>query len=361
MTRAHSRNVAKPSASYDPHRLHRDAIVIDSEGVTVLLPSVHIPPAPIEGRAFLDRALAAGLTAMNTTMGLGGIASGIDDFRALLNSIYGHLVYFELHPDKLLHVQRAADVESAKRDGKLGVIFGVQGFGSKMEGDLTLIRILHKLGLRIVQLTNNERNALGCGCIERPDTGLTQLGRAAIAEMNRIGMLVDLAHAGERTALEAFEASRAPCIVSHANARALNDHWRNLTDEMLRALAAKNGVIGITAYAAFCQPKSGTRPTVHDVIDHIAYVADLVGIDHVGIGSDFFESESEVRYADFASYYPAVQRGFRREETCADGFERIDHFPRLTEALVERHFTEADIKKILGGNHLRVFRDAWRG
>jgi len=100
---------------------------------------------------------------------------------------------------------------------------------------------------------------------------------------------------------------------------------------------------------------------VHDVIDHIAYVAELVGIDHVGIGSDFFESESEVRYADFASYYPAVQRGFRREETYAEGFERIDHFPRLTEALVKRHFTDADIKKILGGNHLRVFREAWRG
>ena len=359
MTTSRYAGAAGPSVSRDANSLHKDAIVIDSQGVTVLLPSVHIPPAPIDGRSFLDLARAAALTAMNVTMGLGGIASGTDDFRSLLNSIYGHLVYFELHPDEVIHVQSADDVERAKRDGKLGVIFGVQGFASKMEGDLTLIRILHKLGLRIVQLTHNERNALGCGCIERHDTGLTQLGRAAIAEMNRVGILVDLAHAGETTALETLETSRVPCIVSHANVRALTDHWRNLTDHMLRALAESGGVVGITAYAPFCQPPSGARPTIDDVVDHIAYVADLVGIDHVGIGTDFFEAESEIRYADFASRYPGVQRGFRREEISAQGFERVDHFPRLTEALVARNFTDADVRKILGENHLRVFRAAW--
>lgn len=348
-TRAHARE------------LHRSATIIDSEGVCVLMPTVHIPPGLVDGRSYLDRAIGSGLTAMNVTMGLGGIASGVDDFRALLNSIYGHLVYFELHSDQLVHVQSIADLDRAKRDGKLGIIFGVQGFGTKMEGDVTLIRIVHKLGMRVVQLTNNERNPLGCGCIEKSDTGLTQLGRAAIAEMNRVGVVVDLAHAGEQTALEAFEFSREPCMISHANARSLNDHYRNATDAMLKALAAKGGVIGITCYASFCRKESGVRPDIDDVVNHVAYVADLVGIDHVGFGSDFFESESEVRFSDFATYYPSVHRGHRIDELYACGLERVDHLPRLTEALVCRGFTDDEIAAVLGGNHRRVFEKVWRG
>jgi membrane dipeptidase len=340
--------------------LHRSATIIDSEGVCVLMPVVHIPPGPMDGCSYLDRAIGSGLTAMNITMGLGGIASGVDDFRALLNSIYGHLVYFELHPDQLVHVQTMADIDRAKREGKLGIIFGVQGFGTKMEGDITLVRILHKLGMRVIQLTNNERNPLGCGCIEKSDTGLTQLGRAAIAEMNRVGIVVDLAHAAEQTALEAFELSREPCIISHANARSLNDHYRNATDAMLKALAAKGGVIGITCYASFCRKKTGVRPNIDDVVDHIAYVADLVGIDHVGFGSDFFETESEVRFSDFANYYPSVHRGHRMDELYAVGLERVEHLPRLTESLVSRGFTDDEVKKVLGGNHRRVFEKVWR-
>lgn len=352
---ARSNNLARRA-----REVHRKAIVVDSEGVCVLLPAVHIPPPPLDGRSFLDRALGAGLTAMNTTMGIGGIASGTDDLKSLLNSIYGHLIYFEMHADKLIHVQAASDVARAKREGKLGVIFGVQGIAGKIENDLTNIWILQKLGLRIAQLTHNERNVFGCGCMEPNDTGLTQFGRACIAEMNRAGVLVDLSHAGERTAIDAFETSTRPCIISHANVRALVDHPRNATDDMLRALAARGGVIGITAYAPFCQPRSGSRPTIKDVVDHVVYVADLVGIDHVGIGTDFFETESEIRYASFASQYPTLQRGFGRADVYATDFARVDHFPRLTEALLARGLSNDEALKVLGGNHLRVFAAAWR-
>ena len=210
-------------------------------------------------------------------------------------------------------------------------------------------------------LTNNERNPLGCGCIEKSDSGLTQLGRAVIAEMNRVGIVVDLAHAGEQTALEAFELSRKPCLISHANARGLNGHFRNATDAMLKALAAKGGVIGITCYAPFCCKEPGVRPSIDDVVDHIAYVADLVGTDHVGFGSDFFESESEVRFSDFASYYPSVQRGDKLDELYPCGLVRVDHLPRLTEALVCRGFADDEIAAVLGGNHRRVFEKVWRG
>src|SRR5262249_2893898 len=155
---------------------------------------VHLPPPEYGGVAFVDRALAAGLTALNTTMGQGPIVSGIDDLRGLLNSIYGHLAYLDLHRDKLLLIESADDLVRAKRERKLGVIFGVQGIAPKIEGDPTLLRILHKLGLRVASLTQNDRNPIGSGCMEPTDSGLTQFGRACVREMNRCGILVDVAH-----------------------------------------------------------------------------------------------------------------------------------------------------------------------
>lgn len=339
--------------------LHKKATVIDTQGVGVLLPNVHLPQPDFEGRSFLDRTRDGGLTVMNTTMGQGGIASGVDDLRALLNSIYGYLVYFRLHADRLMLIESVADIERAKRDNKLGVIFGVQNIAPKIDGDLTLLWSLHKLGLRNAQLTHNDRNIIGCGCLEPTDTGLSQFGRGAVSELNRVGILVDLAHSGMRTALDAFEHSSKPCIVSHANARGLTDHARNVTDEVIRALAKRGGVIGITAYSPFCQKSGSGRPSTTEVVDHIAYVADLVGIDHVGIGSDQFEAESEVRYAAFGTQFPTTQRGFTRETVYATGLERVDCLPNLTIEMAARGFSDEDILKVLGGNFLRLFRDVW--
>jgi len=352
--------VSRADANEHAHELHHEAILIDTQGVGVLLPNVHLPQPAYDGRSFLDRVRDSGLTAMNTTMGLGGIAAGVDDLRALLNSIYGYLVYFGLHSDRLLLVETVTDIELAKQDHKLGIIFGVQNIAPKIDGDLTLLWILHKLGLRVAQLTHNDRNPLGCGCLEPIDSGLSQLGRAAVREMNRIGMLVDLAHAGMKTAADAFGYSTKPCIVSHANARAITDNPRNFTDDVLRELASRGGVVGVTAYGPFCQPKNGGRPSIEHVVDHICYIADLVGVDHVGLGTDHFEAESEVRYAAFATQFPTTQRGFTREEIYAKGLERVDCLPRLTESLVARGFADAEVSKILGGNHLRLFREVWK-
>ena len=172
-------------------------------------------------------------------------------------------------------------------------------------------------------------------------------------------MLVDLAHSGMQTAMDAFEYSTKPCIISHANASGVTDHPRNITDDVLRVLASHGGVVGVTAYAPFCQAESGGHPTVANVVDHICYIVDLVGVDHVGVGSDQFEAESEVRYAAFATQFPTTQREFTREQVYAKGLERVDCLPRLTEELVARGFSDAETVKILGGNHLRLFRDVW--
>jgi membrane dipeptidase len=340
--------------------LHQNAIVIDSEGVSILLPSVHLPQPERKGISFIDRALGAGVTALNTTLGQGPIAPGPDDLRGLLSSIYGHLVYLELHQTKLALVTTANDILRFKRRGKLGVIFGVQGIAPKIEGDLTLLRILHKLGLRVATLTQNERSLLGCGCMEQTDSGLTQLGAACVREMNRLGMLVDLAHSGELTAIQALELAEVPCIVSHANARALADHPRNVTDTVLKALATNGGVIGVTAYAPFLRDRRAGRATIDHMIDHVCHISSLIGLKHVGIGSDHFEAESEVRYGAFAIWFPGSQRGYDMREVNARGFETVDDWPAMTEALLRRGFSEKETLAILGRNHLRVFRSAWR-
>ena len=339
--------------------IHNDAILLDGQGVAVLLPVVQLPPEPIEGVDYIERALRGGVTAQNVTLGIGGIGMGTDDFRALTSTMHGHYCYFEIEP-RLIHVLEGEDVRRAKRERKLGVIFGVQGIAPKIEDDPGLIRIVHKLGLRIAQLTYNERCALGCGCLELPDTGLSQLGRICIREMNYVGICVDLAHAGDRTMLDAIECSRMPIIVSHGNARALCDTPRNYGDDALRQLGECGGVIGITAYGPLCETKPGVRPTLDDMIDHIAYVADLIGVDHVGIGSDFFESESPVRFhAFFEVRYPEVFSAYDLSNVYFDDFKRVEHFPLLTSALLARGFSADDTRKILGGNFLRVFDRVW--
>jgi len=342
-------------------RLHAEALIIDGQGTAAVLPTALVPPPPRQGQPFLDRALGSGLRAMNVTLGILGVGMGVDSFRAMLTTMHGYFCYFELERARLLHVLTADDLLRAKREGRLGIIFGCQGLASKIEDDPNLLRILHRLGLRIAQLTYNERSSLGCGCLETSDTGLTQLGRVCVREMNHLGLLIDLAHAGQRTGLDVLDLSADPVIVSHANVHALCDNPRNLTDKQIRALAARDGVVGITAYSPFCETKPGVRPTIQDVVDHIAYVANLVGVDHVGIGSDFFEGESEVRFERFFRVrYPEVIAQYTLETVYAEGFDGVACFPRLTEALVRRGFTDDDIRKILGENFLRVFRQVWK-
>ncbi len=336
-----------------------DYVIIDAMGAAALLPTAQLPPPPRNGSPWLDRAIDSGLTAMNVTLGVTGVGMGTDDFRALLHTMHGYFCYFDLEP-RLLHIRTTADIGRAKRERRLGVIFGCQGLDTKIEGDASLLLIMARLGQRIVQLTYNEGGAIGCGALEPNDTGLTQFGRICVREIEECEMVVDLAHAGQTTALQAIEFSRKPPIVSHANARSLTDHPRNLCDDVLRALAAKGGVVGITAYAPFCEAKRGTRPSVDDVVSHIAYVADLVGIDHVGIGSDFFEGESPIRFERyFRRRYPAIVGHYTIDTVYAQGFERIDNFAVLPAALRKRGFGEDDVRKILGGNFMRVFEQCW--
>src|SRR5262249_2890905 len=157
---------------------------------------------------------------------------------------------FQVEP-RLTHVKRAVDIETAHAQGRLGIIFGCQGLDSKIEGDPSLILIMAELGQRIVQLMYNEQSPLGSGCLEAEDRGLTEFGRICIREINDCRMVVDLAHAGQRTARDAIAFSKATPVITHANVRRLRAHPRNAEDDTVRALAERGGVLGITAYAPF--------------------------------------------------------------------------------------------------------------
>jgi membrane dipeptidase len=334
-------------------------MIIDGMGSAALLPSAQVPPPERDGKAWLDRALGSGLTAMNVTMGLKGVGVGVDDFRSYLHTVHGYLSYFELE-HRLLHVLRADDIEQAKREGRLGIVFGCQSIDSKIEGDPSLLLIMAKLGQRIVQLMYNERSPIGSGCLESEDTGLSEFGRICIREIDDCRMIVDLAHAGQRTARDAIEFSRGTPIISHANVRALRDHPRNIADDVLACLANRGGVVGITAYAPFCEKRLNHRPTLDDFIDHVVYIGERFGIDHVGIGSDFFEGESFIRFERFfRRRYPAIVGKYTMNSVYAEGFGVVDDFAVLPAALKRRGFTDLDLEKVLGGNFLRVFREVW--
>jgi membrane dipeptidase len=193
--------------------------------------------------------------------------------------------------DFLAHCLSADDLERAFQAGKVGVFFNLQN-ATYVGSDLDNLDVLHGLGVRMIQLTYNTRNLLGDGCTERTQAGLTHLGVAAVKRMNALGIVVDVAHSGVQTTLDAVEVSERPIAYSHTGCRALFDHPRSKTDEQLRALAARDGYVGIYAVPFFLTDRP--NPSVDVMIDHIVHAAEIVGVERVGIGHQH-DGEGAVR------------------------------------------------------------------
>jgi membrane dipeptidase len=241
-------------------------------------------------------------------------------------------------------VRDAADLATAP-DGTVRFVLHLEG-GRPLEGDLSSLRSLYRLGVRSAQLTWNVRNELGDGVHERrSEGGLSRFGVEVVKEMNRLGMLVDLSHIAEAGFWHALEVARAPLVVTHANARAVLDHPRNISDEQLRAIAGVRGVVGAHCLPAYVDPDNAV---VDRLVDHIAHMVEVAGIDHVGIGADFPTSDGP---------RPAREQRFPRDKEQLDGFSEIDELRVLTTALVRRGFAEVEIGKLLGGNFVRVLRE----
>jgi membrane dipeptidase len=330
----------------DYEALHRDSIVIDA-----------VCPLARD-RQYLDWYRQGGATAVAPTIASGQSAS--ETLRLL-----GDWLRFMREDDGVLHVKRAQDIERAKQTGTLGIIFHLQGT-DPIENDVNLVDAYKELGVGMIQLTYNVKNRVGDGGSERTDSGLSYFGLEFVKRCNEARVIVDCSHTGYRTTMDAIEASTRPVVFSHGNPKAVKDSPRNLRDDQIKAAAATGGLVGVVGYPAFVS--DSPRPTLGQLIDHIDYNVRLVGIDHVGIGMDYYLGQHPV--ADLAEakamYDAAVASGRWRPETYPpppyyypEGVGTPKELPNLTKGLLERGYTAGDVKKILGENWMRVFKEVW--
>jgi membrane dipeptidase len=321
--------------------LHSAALVID--GVNPSVPS----------RALLVRMREAGVTAVNVTLAIH--ESQTEAARAIVE--LDRLV--DENSDVALRVRGVEDIDAAHASRRVGLVYGFQN-GTPFEDEIGFVSLFARLGIRIVQPAYMTQNAIGCGCLEPVDSGLSAFGRDVVRELNAQGVTIDLSHCGPRTTIDAIEASTRPVLFSHANARRLVDNPRNKTDEQLLALAHTGGVVGAVAFRSFLAPP--TRDAlIDDLLDHIDYLVNLLGVDHVGIGTDFTEGRPEgfLGRAFGRNAPPGVTPDW--PWLGPRGFETVDEFPNVTIGLLDRGYGDADVHKILGENFLRVFKDTWTG
>ena len=260
----------------------------------------------------------------------------------------------------------AADIQAAHEQKQAAIIIGSQG-GDFLGQELSLLEMFHKLGLRVMIPAYNARTPLADGCLEPANAGLSRMGRAWVAECNRLGVLIDCTHVGERSVHEIMELTQQPVAFTHSNPKALVESPRNITDEMIRKCAALGGVIGQTSWAPLSfKPSHTARPTLNDFIDAVAYVADLVGVDHVGIGTDMshgtYPDGERMRGKKLGGRYAdVIEPNPRSRLRAVEGFDNWGQLPQVAAAFEKRGFSAADVAKIFGGNWLSLFRRVWGG
>ena len=295
-----------------------------------------------------------GLTAINATI------AAWENFTETMDAIARwHYVTFKTHADSITHVKTVEDIQKAKADGKCGIIFGFQNC-SPIEDDLRRLHIFRELGVRIIQISYNNASLAGSGYLDSPDYGLTTFGKDLIAECNRQGMLIDCSHVGYKSTMDTIQASNKPIAFTHVGPRAMCDHGRNKTDEQLKALAAKGGVAGAVALSSFLA--AGDNATLSDFLDTVDYMVKLIGVDHVGIGCDFTVGwTAEICRKAFTGRNIDMEPRYQIPWPLRypKGIENASDFPNITRGLLERSYTESDVKKIMGQNFLRLFQETW--
>ena len=213
-----------------------------------------------------------------------------ETFRETVLNIERWNRWFEQFPDLIFQGRAASDVDLARATGRTAIFFGAQN-PSCIEDDIGLVEILNTLGLRFMQLTYNNQSLLATGCYEADDTGLTRMGRDVVAEMNRVGMVVDMSHSGERSTLHAIDHSTRPVAITHANPHNWHPALRNKSDRVLRALGQSGGMLGFSVYPHHL--KDGSACTLQGFCDMIVRTADLMGPEHVGIGTDLCQDQPD--------------------------------------------------------------------
>jgi len=262
-------------------------------------------------------------------------------------------VHHELQvSDKFQLITCYEDINRANNAGKIGLLLALEG-ARPIQEDLFLLRTYYRLGLRQVGLTWNQRNLVADGCGEgKGGGGLSNFGTRLIEEMNRLNIILDLSHVHERSFMDAIEVTRSPPVASHSNSRTVCDFPRNLSDNQIQAIADRDGTVGMCFFGSFVTKDT---PTLDALIDHVDYIVNLVGIDHVALGPDYIDYIMDLMQAEEE----------RMQERGVDygplkyvqGLETVSTLGNITRALVAREYDDKDIEKILGGNLLRIYKE----
>lgn len=337
--------LANPAISPDAARLHADALVWD-----MTVPWGEWPGSDSSGKpAALAMMAASGYDFAALTVGGDNV-----DILETVRLIARERAFLNANADRYAIAYTAGDILAAKRQGRLAIAFQFQGTNS-FGRDVNMIELYHRLGVRIALMAYNQKNAVGDGCHERTDGGLSRFGIEVVREMQRVGMMVDVTHTGYRTSMDVFEVAEGPVVFSHSNPRALFDHERNIRDDQIRACARSGGVIGVNGIGIFMGPDNDVSP--EQLLRQIDYLCEVAGPEHVGIGLDWvFDQPSLLRAAKSSkTRYPA-QGGYDGDIA----FASPDRLPELTEAMLRRGYPETLIRGILGENWLRVANQVWR-
>jgi len=337
------------------------SIIIDALGGT------GDPYAPGGQTRMSDRAwsetVATGVTIVRDTVF--PVGNGTDSWAEYQQDVSNKQNLFAANPDRLIHVRSGADILRAKVERKFGVILGTQD--TSMVGPaLDRLAQLRKDGVLTVQLTYNNRNLAGDGALEPANAGLSKLGKATIERIEAERLLLDLSHGGARTMAEAAAFAKRPPVISHTGARALADHVRNTDDSIIRAVADKGGVVGVY-FMPFL--KLDGHPTATDVIAHIEHIANVAGEDHVGIGTDNgvlpqqLDAEARRKLDDWQKQRIAAGIAAPGEAIgvypMVEDLNRADRYRWIAAQLQRRGWTQSRVEKLMGGNFLRVYREAW--
>ena len=325
-------------------RLLQDCVVCD-----MTLPTIEIPGADLEKKAEAPGRFAAqGFDFVSLT-----VAVDDADMAEAMRLIARERRAIEARPEAFVLVESVADIKRARRQGKLGIGFHFQGTGP-VGRNLDLVALYYKLGIRHMLLAYNQRNLVGNGCHELADDGLSRFGFELIAEMNRVGMLVDVAHCGLQTSMQAIEASAAPVIVSHGNVKAIFEHPRCCGGDQIKALAASGGVIGLTGIGIFMGDNDTSAATYARSLD---YVAQLVGPDHVGFGFDYFyDMPALIAFSQTMAERFPKEGGYTRSDAAQMEPEQV---VEVVAELARLGWGDEDLRKIVGGNWFRVMSQVW--
>jgi membrane dipeptidase len=321
--------------------IYDDAIVID--GLNICNWS----------RSIFEEWRKGGITAVSTTCGLW------ENFPDSMANIVQWQRWFDEHGDLIVQVHAAEDIRTAKKTGKTGVILSWQNTAG-IEDRLDYLQIFNKLGVKIMQLTYNTQNYSGGGYSELRDSGLTGFGREVVDEMARVGIVCDLSHVGPQTSADVIAYAKKPPCFSHILPSGLKEHPRNKSDELIRNLAARGGMIGLSQFGPHM--KRGNDSTIDDYVEALEYVIELAGEDNVGVGSD--ASQGHARPSAFLEWCNR-DKGYARQLT-PYGHEKVvkplgalAERPKLAEAMVRAGWSESLMRKALGENWLRYLNEIW--